>query len=221
MDTKLKSDIAESAVVTELLRRGFKVLKPVGDRLPYDLAIDLRGKLLRIQVKSAWLQKGAYTVDTRRTKTNRRHMVRERYNENDFDFAVLYIDELKVSYVMPASVFSTYKSGISLVEGPTRQRKPKSAEYRESWDLLSEWAAQSVTVGRNLSNSVKPEPVVGLVIPSQVLSDPPRSLVESRRKGVETRRQAPHSCFHKKAWGEGIVQTTNLVPIGQGQRKLE
>ena len=81
MDTKLKSDIAESAVVTELLKKGFKVLRPVGDRLPYDLAIDIHGKLLKIQVKSAWLQKGAYTVDTRRTKTNRRHMVRERYKE--------------------------------------------------------------------------------------------------------------------------------------------
>ena len=34
MDTKLKADISESAVTTELLRRGFKVLKPVGDRLP-------------------------------------------------------------------------------------------------------------------------------------------------------------------------------------------
>lgn len=48
MDTKLKADIAESAVVTELLKRGFKVLKPIGDRLPYDLAIDSNEKLLRI-----------------------------------------------------------------------------------------------------------------------------------------------------------------------------
>ena len=43
IDTKLKADIAESAVITEFLRRGFKVLKPVGDRLPYDLAIDISG----------------------------------------------------------------------------------------------------------------------------------------------------------------------------------
>ncbi len=135
MDTKLKSDIAESAVVTELLREGFKV--------------------------------------------------RERYKESDFDFAILYIDELKIFYVMPADVFSTYKSGISLVENETRQRKPKSAEYRERWDLLSEWATQPATVERNLSNSVKPE----MVIPSQVLSDPLQAV--SRGEGVETRRQAP------------------------------
>ena len=55
-DTKLLADIAESAVIVELLRRGFKVLQPLGDRLPYDLGIDVNGKLLRIQVKSAWYE---------------------------------------------------------------------------------------------------------------------------------------------------------------------
>ncbi|MBI5150299.1 MAG: hypothetical protein HZA28_05975 [Candidatus Omnitrophica bacterium] len=40
MDTKLKADIAELAVTQELLRRGFKVLKPIGDRLASDLALD-------------------------------------------------------------------------------------------------------------------------------------------------------------------------------------
>ena len=57
MDTKLKADIAESAVLTELLSKGFKVLKPVGDRLPYDLALDIGDKLVRIQIKSAWYDK--------------------------------------------------------------------------------------------------------------------------------------------------------------------
>ena len=137
MDTKLKADIAESAVITELLRRGFRVVKPVGDRLPYDLAIDINGKLLRIQVKSAWLYDGAYKVDVRRTKTNRRKMIRKYYNRNDFDFAIIYIQELNVFYIMPVSVFSTYKSEISLVEAAKRQRKPKSVEYRERWDLLT------------------------------------------------------------------------------------
>ena len=145
MDTKLKADIAEAAVVTALLKRGFSVLQPVGDRLPYDLAVDINGKLLRIQVKSAWLYNGSYTVDTRRTKTNRRQMLRSRYDERDFDFAILYIDRLNAFYIMPVSIFATYKSGISLVEGETRQRKPQSANYRERWDLLSAWAVQPVT----------------------------------------------------------------------------
>ena len=140
MDTKLKADIAESAVTTELLRRGFKVLHPIGDRLAYDLGVDLHGKLLRIQVKSAWFNAKAnyYVVDARRTKTNRRRMIRQRYDSNDFDFAIIYLTDLHVFYVMPISVFAKYESTIVFVETDKRQRKPKSAEYRERWDLLSD-----------------------------------------------------------------------------------
>ena len=137
MDTKLKADVAESAVMTALLKRGFKVLKPIGGRLPYDLALDVNGKLLKIQVKSAWHYNGSYTVDSRRTKTNRRRMLRSRYDDKDFDFAIIYIERLEVFYVIPILAFSAYKSGISLVETKKRQRKPQSAIYRERWDLLS------------------------------------------------------------------------------------
>jgi hypothetical protein len=139
MDTKLKADIAESAVTTELLKKEFRVLHPVGDRLAYDLGVDLKGRLLRIQVKSAWFNAATkcYVVDARRTKTNRRRMLRQRYGSDDFDFAIIYLADLGVFYVMPVSVFSTYESTITFVETDKRQRKPKSAEYRERWDLLS------------------------------------------------------------------------------------
>lgn len=148
MDTKLKSDIAESAVITELLKRGFRVLKPIGDRLPYDLALDLNGKLLRIQVKSAWFvrSEGAHIVDVRRTKTNRRKMLRSWYDSTDFDFAILFLEDCHVFYIMPIAVFSNYRSSISLIEKTKRQRKPKSAPYREAWHLLSEWVTQPETV---------------------------------------------------------------------------
>lgn len=53
-DTKLKGDIAEQAVVLAALRRGWGVLQPIGDRLSYDLVIDIESRLLRIQVKAAW-----------------------------------------------------------------------------------------------------------------------------------------------------------------------
>jgi hypothetical protein len=140
MDTKLKADIAESAVTTELLKRGFRVLQPIGDRLAYDLAVDFQGRLLRIQVKSAWFSAKVkcYAVDARRTNTNRRRMLRKRYGKDDFDFAIIYLAGLNVFYVMPVNAFSGYKSTITFVEADKRQRKPMSAQYRERWDLLSD-----------------------------------------------------------------------------------
>ena len=47
MDTKLKGGIAEQAAVLHALKRGWGVLKPVGDRLPYDLVFDVEGILVK------------------------------------------------------------------------------------------------------------------------------------------------------------------------------
>jgi hypothetical protein len=147
MDTKLRGDIAEQASILQGLKRGWGVLKPIGDRLPYDLVFDVNGTLVKIQVKCAWFHEssGNYIVDNRRTKTNRRMMVRETYKFTDFDFALVYIEELDIFYIFPVQVFISYASEISLVEASKRQRKPRSAVYREAWDLILQWAAHEET----------------------------------------------------------------------------
>ncbi|MEH2137890.1 group I intron-associated PD-(D/E)XK endonuclease [Nostoc sp.] len=138
MDTKLRGDIAEQAAVLHALKRGWGVLKPFGDRLPYDLAFDVEGTLIKIQVKYAWLDEpsGNYVVDNRRTKTNRRLMVREVYQLSDFDFALVYIEKLDLFYVFSVNVFIDYGSEVHLVEAEKRQRKPRSAQYRNAWELI-------------------------------------------------------------------------------------
>ncbi|PWK26338.1 PD-(D/E)XK nuclease superfamily protein [Arcicella aurantiaca] len=138
MDTKLKGDIAEQAVILHALKQGWNVLKPLGDRLPYDMVFDIDGKFIKIQVKGAWFDESRqnYVADNRRTKTNRRVMLREKYHETDFDFAIIYLDKIQVFYILPIHVFISYSSEIHFVESEKRQRKPKSAEYREAWHLL-------------------------------------------------------------------------------------
>ena len=49
LDTNLKGDIAEQTAILEALKRGWGVLKPVGDRLPYDLVFDVEGTLVKVQ----------------------------------------------------------------------------------------------------------------------------------------------------------------------------
>jgi hypothetical protein len=141
MDTKLKGDIAEQAAILHALRRGWGVLKPVGDRLPYDLVLDVQGTLVKVQVKSAWYDEpsGNHVVDNRRTKTNRRVMVRDVYCSSDFDFCLVYIQEMDLFYIFPVEIFTSYGSEIHLVEVDKRQRRPRSAGYRDAWRLIEEW----------------------------------------------------------------------------------
>jgi hypothetical protein len=148
MDTKLKGDIAEQAAILEALKRGWGVLKPVGDRLPYDLVFDVDGRLVKVQVKAAWFYEpaGSYLLDNRRTKTNRREMLRETYTPRDFDFALVYVTDLPLFYVFPVSVFIDYAGQITLVESDKRQRKPRSANYRDAWDLIRTWAPSEETL---------------------------------------------------------------------------
>ena len=142
MDTKLKGDIAEHAVVLYALQQGWGVLTPIGDRLAYDLALDISGSLVKLQIKYAWFdaKKKNYVVDNRRTKTNRRTMIRASYNKQDFDFAVVFLEDLNVFYVFPCEVFISYASEIHIVESDKRQRKPKSANFRNAWNLVLQWA---------------------------------------------------------------------------------
>ncbi|MCI0377640.1 MAG: group I intron-associated PD-(D/E)XK endonuclease [Gemmataceae bacterium] len=144
MDTKLKGDIAEQAAILQGLKRGWGVLKAIGDRLSYDLVFDVQSTLVRVQVKSAWFYEpsGCFMTDNRRTKTNRRQMLRDPYAETDFDFALIYVDALDLFYVFPVNVFIAYGSQIYLVESDKRQRKPRSAKYRDAWELIPHWAAR-------------------------------------------------------------------------------
>jgi PD-(D/E)XK endonuclease len=162
VDTKIKGDIAEQAAVLHALKRGWGVLKPVGDRLPYDLVFDLEGNLIKVQVKYAWFDEpsGNYVVDNRRTKTNRRLMLRQAYKQSDFDFALVYIEKLDLFYVFPVDVFIGYGSEIHLVEAEKRQRKPRSAQYRDAWELIWQWAVEQETgVWQQSGNTLGVSPV--------------------------------------------------------------
>jgi PD-(D/E)XK endonuclease len=166
MNTKLRGDIAEQAAILHALRRGWEVLRPIGDRLPYDLVFDVGASFVKVQIKCAWYDesRGNYVVDNRRTKTNRRFMVREGYDSSDFDFALAYIADLDLFYVFPVDVFIGYASEIHLVETDKRQRKPRSANYRDAWHLILQWAACEETCMRSplkfgeASGSGNPEP---------------------------------------------------------------
>lgn len=138
--------------------------------MPYDLVFDVNGTLVRVQVKASWYYErlGNHVVDNRRTKTNRRIMKREAYGPNDFEFALVYLDDQDLFYVFPIDVFIGYGSEIHIVEADKRQRKPQSAQYRDAWELIVQWAAHEVTCVRS---PVKVGETAGGATPSQALME--------------------------------------------------
>jgi len=140
MNTKQKGDIAEQAAILCALKLGWGALRPVGDRLAYDLVFDVGGVLVKVQVKHSWFhpKSGNYVVDNRRTKTNRREMLREPYQVSDFDYALVYLSEINLFYVFPVADFIGHASSIHMVETQKRQRKPHSAIFRDAWSIIAQ-----------------------------------------------------------------------------------
>jgi hypothetical protein len=100
-------------------------------------------------------------------------MLRTKYSENDFDFAVIYAQDIQEFWIIPVEVFVSYGSQIHLVVAENRQRVSKINDYRNSWSLIQEWAALRETL---MCKLVKFGETCNVVIPSQAV----------KTEGVET-----------------------------------
>src|ERR1700722_8071351 len=79
--------------------RGYRVLKPWGDGLPYDVAVEAKGGMLRIQGKSTSHKAGAgYLCDFHHCSSG----PGRRYRADEVDVFVGYVVPHKAWYILPA-----------------------------------------------------------------------------------------------------------------------
>src|ERR1700722_62160 len=132
--TKRKGEIAELIFVIKASSMGFAVSKPYGDSEAYDLVIEENGKLLRIQVKSAFTtSRWGYSVALARNRLGRRA---ERYSAEEIDFVVAYIVPHDAWYIVPVAEI-VGRSHIRLYPEGTRKRDGGSfAGNREAWEVM-------------------------------------------------------------------------------------
>jgi hypothetical protein len=116
------------------LRKLFRVSKPWGDSGAYDVGIELRGRLLRVQVKSTSCRlSNGYQCSCRPNQKSRP------YTRRMVDFFAAYIVPEDVWYIIPASVvFKTKSSDLMLCPVQKRVRRDgyKYESYRDAWKLL-------------------------------------------------------------------------------------
>jgi len=101
MHTKDKGDIAEIATVFNALKRGWSVSKPVGENQRYDLILDNGEQLIRVQCKSAKLEKNNIISASLTRMTRRKDKYqRERYTKNEIDAFSLYCPDTDKCYLL-------------------------------------------------------------------------------------------------------------------------
>lgn len=62
----------EAAIVSELIRRGYRVLLPFGSNQRYDLVLDVKGEFVRAQCKTGRLRNGVVQFRTQSIRSNTR-----------------------------------------------------------------------------------------------------------------------------------------------------
>jgi hypothetical protein len=140
--TKLKGDIAVSAVMFDLVKKGYIVSAPMSENAPYDLICDIGGNLLRIQVK--YRKSGEIPYRTSWADKNGTHTSKIDTSKIDY-FALVNEDYTKICYPLANMAGNTI-----------RFEKPNSnSEYHWFEDYL-EFQDDIQPKRKNIKNSTLP-----------------------------------------------------------------
>jgi hypothetical protein len=120
--------VAETAVIHECAKRAIGVSRPLDDER-YDLIIDLRPQLYRVQCKLARLSGDVIVCRLYTSRRGREGLINRRYRVGELDLFAIHCPELEACYLLPAAEF------IDL-----RQANLRTARSRNNQKLGVRWA---------------------------------------------------------------------------------
>lgn len=110
-DTKSIGDIGEAAILTDLLKKGYKILVPFGESLPFDLVAYKDKKFLRVQVKTTKSNGNSIVV---RLRTISNGKVSKVYTDEHADYIGVYDITTSTCVYISSEVFTKYKNEIKI-----------------------------------------------------------------------------------------------------------
>jgi hypothetical protein len=133
LTTDQKGLIAEQAIAWEAIRRGIGVSLPLGDER-YDLIVDLRPRLLRVQCK--WASRIGEVIAARlyTSRRNRHGLVNRRYAPGEFDVFGLYCPDGDRCYLLPADDFVAYRQ-VHLRLAPSRNNQEAGIRWARDYEF--------------------------------------------------------------------------------------
>ncbi len=137
MNSNVKGNIAEQAIVFEAVRLGVNILRPVGEHGRCDLAFDIGNRIWRVQCKwgrlsrrkdvviakvgGCWCSPGGY--------------VRSTYSEDEIDLLAIYCGGLNRSFLLPAELIAG-KHEIWLRLTTARNNQKSCINLAEDFDFV-------------------------------------------------------------------------------------
>jgi prevent-host-death family protein len=134
MNNNQKGAIAEQAIALAAIRLGIPVLRPLAEHGRYDMALELDGRLLRVQCKSARLDGDVVCIQVAGSRTKVGGYVRTTYAEHEIDVVAAYCGELDRVFVLPASLVAG-RHAVQLRLAPARNNQTASINWAEEFEL--------------------------------------------------------------------------------------
>ena len=121
-------EIGEMEFILQAKKKGFSILLPYGENIPYDLAVTKNNKIHRIQVKtcnSLSSENNNYRVSTSNGSSSKK-----KYLSGEIDFFAIYLMKLNIFYIIPIDEVKVKTIRFYI------DREHKFTKYAEKWDLL-------------------------------------------------------------------------------------
>jgi PD-(D/E)XK endonuclease len=119
LTTDQKGAIAEAAIVLAAVERGIGVYRPVAEGGRYDLIFDVRGRLMRVQCKSAAKQGDVLHIRCYSSRRTLGGMVSRPYTAEQIDAITAYAHDLRRCYFIPVGLVDGRRA-LSLRLAPAR-----------------------------------------------------------------------------------------------------
>jgi hypothetical protein len=122
----------EAIIAAELVRHGYRVLLPFGFNHRYDLGVDVNGRLIRVQCKTARLRNGCVAFPTVSTRSNTKRVVR-RGHVGEADVFVARCVPLEKLYAI--AVADAPPNYVFLRIAPTTNRQEARIRWARHYEL--------------------------------------------------------------------------------------
>ncbi len=122
MNTKTKGDVSAAIILAALVKCGFTVLTPWGDKNRYDLVVDQNGKFTRIQCKTACMANGCVSFRTYSVTTKNGKPVTTSYTADEVDLFMAYCPATEKIYAVKQSDTPNNVCFLRVVEPRNKQQ---------------------------------------------------------------------------------------------------
>lgn len=156
LTTDQKGATAEVAVALEATRLGLGVFVPLGDER-YDLILDLRPRLLRVQCKWAVRRGEVVQVRMRRCRRGPEGFIHRTYEPGEIDAVAAYCDELRTCYLLPTEM-SIRRNLVQLRLSPSRNSQERLINWARDYEFeatLPRLRGPIAQLGERLSGTQK------------------------------------------------------------------